>query len=155
MTPKKKDPEPKASDTSTSWLAFLRMEMSMLEEKDLVEPSSNGDEEVEEGESYVGEMPMECRKLWTLFCMKEEQSTRMIVDARYARGDVAKKEEMHMNAYEVRTKAEMCKDLMYLNLKDQFKLWSPHLSIGIRAGWKVVTFRTKMRDNPIIKMLGL
>jgi hypothetical protein len=71
----------------------------------------------------------------------EEQATRMLVDARYTREGSEEKERMVSKSFELTVKSGLLRDMLWTNIKDQFDCWAPHLYVGIRKGYVVVTGR--------------
>lgn len=142
----------KIKDEESSWLSMLRMELSLIDESSLIEPGlEEDDDEEKDNETDLGVATMEVRRLWTYFCRLEEKSTRAIVDAKYDHTSVASREEKLKTAAELRAKAEMARSILFLNIRDQYGIWNPHLGVGLRRGWRIVSFKSK--SNPLLDLL--
>jgi len=120
----------------TTWLAMLKDSLSMIDESELYNPDNDVDESVD---TVLGTAPLEERRMLTYAERLEEQATRMLVDARYSREGSEEKEKMVRKAFELTAKSSLLRDMMWANLKDQFDCWAPHLYIGLRKDFVVVT----------------
>lgn len=134
-----------------SWLSMLKIELQFIEPDQMIEPESTTEEDEREGEHILGDATLETKKLWTYFCTLEERSTRAFIDAKYTKHDPDNREALMKKAAELKAKAEMARQILFLNLRDQFGIWNPNLGIGIRKGWKVVSF--KSASNPLLDLL--
>ena len=123
---------------SSSWLTFLKDELAMIGPEDLIEPTES-EPDTENGETLVGVASLEIQKLLTYVEKLEEASTRNIVDARFTRKGVDAREALTMRSYEMATKAEAARQLLFVLLRDEFDLWNPMISVGIRKGFQIVT----------------
>lgn len=124
----------------SSWLSMLKMELAMISTDQILDPETEF--ESEENETFVGTATLEIRKMWTYFLHLEEKATRLLVDARFSK-KVAERETLLKHSYELKAKAELVHSILFLSLRDMFSIWNPTLGLGIRAGWKVVTFKSK------------
>lgn len=137
-----------------SWFSMLKMELSLIDEDDLIEPGlqeDDDDEDDNDNETELGVASLETKQLWTYFCRLEEKATRALVEARYDRSSVDSREETQKRAAEMKAKAEMARSILFLNLRDQYKIWNPYLGVGLRRGWKIVSFKSK--SNPLLDLL--
>jgi hypothetical protein len=134
----------------SSWLSMLKIELQFIDPSQLIEPDGDLDDR-DSSEHELGDASLENKKLWTYFATLEEKATRMLTDARYLRGDIDKRVELVAKASEMRAKAEMARGILFLNLRDKYKIWNPTLGVGIRKGWKVVSF--KSNSNPLLDLL--
>lgn len=141
----------KVDKGESSWLGMLKMELSLIGDEELIEPESGGDDESEKDETFLGEATMEIRKLWTYFSTLEEKATRTLIEAKYCR-NVDKRENFLKKASEMKAKAEMARSILFLTIRDQHEIWNPHLGVGIRSGWRVVSF--KSASNPLLDLLS-
>jgi hypothetical protein len=141
----------RTKDEESSWLSMLKMELSLIDEEHIIEPGMEEDDDPEENETELGIATMEIRRLWTYFCNLEEKATRAIVDAKYDRTTVSSREEKLKKAAEMRAKAEMARSILFLNIRDQHGIWNPHLGVGLRRGWRIVSFKSK--SNPLLDLL--
>jgi hypothetical protein len=133
-----------------SWLSMLKMELSLIDNSDLKEPKLELGEDDNKDETIVGTASLEARKLWTYSLAMEEKATRSLVDAKYEES-VDKREALMKIAAETRAKSDMAHSILFLSLRDQFGIWNPTLGVGIRSGWKVVSFKSK--SNPLLDLL--
>lgn len=123
-----------------TWLSMLKDSLSLIGESDLINPDGEVDEQ---SETILGVAPLEDQKLFTYAEKLEEQATRMIVDARFCREGTDEKEKMARKSYELTLKSGLCRDMLWTNLKDEFDCWAPHLYIGLRKDFVVVSGRRK------------
>lgn len=132
---------------SANWFAMLREELAMIDEHDIIDPAGDSDADVEHGESILGVASLEIQKIMTYVEKMEEASTRTIVDARFTRGDIENREALAVRSYEMATKAEAARQIAWIMLRDEFDLWVPNKSIGIRKGFVVVAKNRGKRDD--------
>jgi len=142
----------KKTEHESSWLTMIKMELSLIDPAELIEPETDGDDDPEFKDAHsLGEASMEVRKLWTYYTTLEEKATRTLIDAKYARSDVDKREQMLKKAAEMKAKAEMARSILFLSLRDQHSIWNPNLGVAVLKGWKVVSFKSK--SNPLLDLL--
>ena len=120
----------------STWLKLLPLELSGIDEPDLVEPGYT----LGRNDNPVGEMSDMVKRLFTLGQLLEKDANQANLDARFCT-DRRKKVELQTRANEFITKATVIKELMWISIKDEFGLWN--MNVGVRAGFKVVT----MPDN--------
>ena len=123
----------------STWLQLLPLELSGIDE--LVEPSYP----VEENECQVGIMSNMSRRLFTLGQALEKEANQANLDAKYCI-DKVKKAELQSKAHEFMIKANVIKELMLIDIKDDYGLWSEH--VGVRMGFKVVTISVNKDNMP-------
>ena len=124
--------------SQTTWLAMLNDSLSMISEDELLQPDGEIDEATE---TVLGVAPLIEQRRFTYAEKLEEQATRMIVDARFTREGSDEKEKMVRKSFELTMKSSLLRDMLWTNLKDQFDCWAPHLYIGLRKDYVVVTGR--------------
>jgi hypothetical protein len=124
---------------SANWFAMLREELAMIGPEDLIDPAGDSDADVDHGETILGVASMDIQKLMTYVEKMEEASTRTIVDARFTRDSRETQENLAIKSFEMATKADAARAIVGILLRDEFDLWVPNKSIGIRKGFVVVT----------------
>jgi hypothetical protein len=119
-----------------TWHSMLKDELQMIDSSEVYNPDGEVDENAE---TVLGTAPVEDQKLFTYAEKLEERATRMLVDARYTREGSEEKERLVRKSFEMTMKSGIVRDILWANLKDEFDCWAPHLYIGIRKDWVVVS----------------
>lgn len=122
-----------SSDDRGTWFNMLKIELSMIDDGDLVDPGA----EPAPHEAMVGVATELDKRLFTYAEKTEEKSTRTLVDARFCR-DEEEQRRLFNRAYELSIKADIAKNLLWCNLKDEFNLWDSALYVGLRRDFVVV-----------------
>ena len=123
---------------ATSWFAMLREELAMIGTDELIDPAGDSDADTEHGETILGVASLEIQKMLTYSEKMEEAATRTIVDARFTRDGKESQEGLAIKSFEMATKAQAARSIVGIMLRDEFDLWVPNKSIGIRKGFVVV-----------------
>ncbi len=115
-----------------SWLRLLAMELDCI--GNIVEP----DREVDGNDSVVGEMSEHVRKLYTLGKGLTQEAAQNALDCHFCT-DKVRKLELEVKAAEYLAKAETLREIMWIELFEEFGLWGK--DIGVRTGFKVVLIK--------------
>ena len=124
----------------STWLKLLPLELSGMDKVEIIEPEYP----VGKNDHLVGEMSDMTRRLFTLGRLLEKDANQSKLDAQYC-PDKARKAELQSRANEFMVKSNIIKELMWVGIKDEFGLWN--ISIGVRAGFKVVTMPDSQNDD--------
>ena len=126
------------------WYKLLSMELGQIDT--YVDPGM----EVKERERVVGLMSDEVKKLYTLAQNLEKSAVEDLVRARYTSNEQEQNEAL-LKAAELKEKSETVREIMWITIKDELKLWGE--GIGIRKGFRIVIM--PQRDVPdFLKFLG-
>lgn len=125
-----------APQIRTTWHSMLKEELGMIDQTDLINPDAEVDNTLE---TVLGVAPVEDQSLFTYAEKLEEKATRILVDARYTREGLAEKERLVRKSFEMTLKSGIVRDILWANLKDEFDCWAPHLYIGLRKDFLVVS----------------
>ena len=126
----------------STWLKLLPLEISEVDE--LIEPI----DEIKEGETVVGVVSDELKKLWTL-CKAGRKSAEIFeVEQRYAPSP----SQDRAKSTELLSKARAMEMIFWIGAFDELHMWGHPEQYALRMGWKVVEF--KMSDSPFKFFLG-
>ncbi len=114
----------------SSWLKLLPLEMQDV--VDLVEPT----EELKEGETVVGVISEDLRKVYTLWQTMEKQSEILAVEIKYTK----ESDQNRAKLFEMKTKAKGLEMIFWIGAMDELGLWGHVEQRGIRTGWKIVEY---------------
>jgi hypothetical protein len=124
------------SKVRATWHSMLKEELSLIDEHDLINPDAEVDDQ---HETVVGVAPIEDQKMYTYAERLEEKATRILVDARFTRDGSTERERLTRKSFEMTIKSQIVRDILWANLKDEFDLWAPHLYVGLRKDFVVVS----------------
>ncbi|HLD06276.1 MAG TPA: hypothetical protein VJC16_01955 [Candidatus Nanoarchaeia archaeon] len=136
-----------------TWLDVLRTELSNIEPGTVAEP----EDEVGAKDTVVGDVPDELKQIrglalrWKTDCLFE------LTDAlkRKLTGNQEEAERAFTKSSELSLKADTLMQIFWTSLKDALGLWEKD-AIGIRKGWKVVSFENEEKpDMPRIILGGI
>jgi len=127
----------------STWLKFLPIEIKEVDT--LIEPA----EEVKEGDTVVGELSDDLKKLWTLSKAVKKAAELLAVEVRYTPSACP---EEHGRVSEQATKARCLEMIFWISVLDELQMWGHPEAYALRAGWKVVEFK-QPETNPF-KFLG-
>ncbi len=135
-----------------NFLHTVGMELEQLDvtklSKELAEPQFPV--EKQNGEKIVGEVEEDTRKLWILYTVWAKLSMETVVEARFC-GNKKQSAELLNRAVSLGKKSELLSEIFWASVKDALDLWGHNGSVGIRAGWKVVT--TNPEEPPFLASL--
>ncbi|MBI4215254.1 MAG: hypothetical protein HY602_00835 [Parcubacteria group bacterium] len=119
-----------------NWLEALQLELDFIEDAHLVEPEG----EVEANEKIVGEASAVSRKLFTFARKLEAEANRFFAEA-ISSPKKDDRQKAQTGYVRLKTKSDVVRAIFWLQIKDELDLWGDDGDvIGIRAGWKVVSF---------------
>lgn len=127
-----------AKTSRTTWFSLLREELTLIDDKDCVDPHGEVDEQVE---VVHGIASLEERRLFTYALRLEEMSARLMVDARFCRGGQEERQRLLARAYEADVKAKVVREVLWADVMDEFGCWAPDRYVGLRSGFTVVSGR--------------
>ena len=115
----------------STWLKLLPLELK--EVKHLTEPV----EEVKEGETVVGTISEDLKKLYTFFKTLEKEANLMEVELKYIKATP----EQFGKLAEKKNKAGILRGIFTIGIYDELGLWSHPEPADIRSGWRVVEYK--------------
>jgi hypothetical protein len=106
---------------------------------------------VEQNETVLGDCPESCRKMFALsrYCAREQE--RAGVELKYITGEDTALLAMHSMNHE---KSSILKEIVWASLAHHFQTWGMRKVLGLRTGWKVVTYEDTT-GNPIEKLIKM
>jgi len=124
-----------------AFLDYLNSEVSFLDEKKIINQAAP----VEEGDTVVGSVPISLRKMHTVGMLLEKAVDERVLQMKYAPTEDVFNENSSFSTelHELKDKSEMIRSLFWVCIKEEFNLWKPGVSIGIRKDWQLVTFKGK------------
>lgn len=125
-----------ANERST-WLKLLFIQLSNLEDKDIVEPIK----ELESSEPVLGQMSELAKKLWTLKWWAQKDGSQASVDAHFASSS-EQRVELMAKARELEFKSQAIDEIMWVTIREDIGNWQD--SLGVRSGFVVI----KMQPPP-------
>ena len=125
----------------SEWLKLLPLELSEMEQSEILEPMHP----MAKNDHQIGEMSDMSKRLFTLAQLLEKAGSQSKLDAQYC-NDKMERLELMARTNEFLSKAETIRALMWIGIKDEFKLWNA--GIGVRVGFKVVTQPEDENDMP-------
>ena len=125
----------------TTWLNFLPIEIQDVEK--LMEPT----DEVKEGETIVGILSDNLKKLWTLSRSVKKSAELLSIELKYKQADVESAGEVS----ESLTKARALELIFWVEVFDELKMWGHPDQPGLRAGWQVVEYK---RESTFPQLFG-
>ena len=133
----------------STWLKLLTLELDSINESDIIEPVCTPQKD----DHPVGEMSDAARRLFTLARLLEKDAKQCQLDANFC-GDKTIRLELEARGYELAAKSEATQALMWISIRDEFKVW--HESVGVRSSFKVVVSPNADNDIPpfLKKLLG-
>jgi hypothetical protein len=132
----------------STWIKLLPLELDSIKAADYIEPEW----EMESKDRVVGEMSQTARQLFTLSRMLEREADQLTVAHKYC-ASKSMKSELEGKIDQYKAKSQLLKGAVWISLKDEHKLWGEN--VGIRAGFKVVTFEdANSSDNPWGRLFG-
>ena len=115
-----------------TWLKLLPLEIQDVQ--DLIEPTV----EVKEGETIVGVVSDELKKLYTYWKGLKKSGDLQIVELEYKKAT----DQEHGKIAELKTKARALEMLFWVGVCDELHLWGhTEMLPGIRIGWQVVEYK--------------
>lgn len=127
-----------------TWISLLPLDLDNITPEQIIEPT----DELSPGDEEIGIMPETSRKLFTFGRMMERDSGLRQLDARLT-NDQNTRAGLLSKAFELGTKCNLIRDLMWIDIRDELHLWH-YTDIGIRRGFKVV----HSKSNPVLRMFG-
>ena len=113
-----------------NWLKFLPIEISDVEE--VKEPTLA----IQDGEIEHGEVPLELRKLWSLYKATSRQLEFLKVEQKFEAKDSRKGE-----IAELSFKSTAMNIIFWIQINDELMLWATGGQMDVREGWKIVTLK--------------
>ncbi len=120
----------------STWLKLLPLEMQEVDE--LIEPI----DEIREGETVIGAVSDELKKLWTLCKAGRKAAELLEVELRYT----PTPSEERARVTELMAKARAMEMIFWIGILDELQLWGHSEQCALRVGWQVVEF--KMPETP-------
>lgn len=114
-----------------TWFKLLPLELQEVSE--LLEPT----EEVERGETVIGVVSEELKKLYTLWQSLRKSAELLEIELKYRKSTNAELGKIS----ELRAKARALGYLFWIGACDELQLWGNPGQSGVRAGWQVVEFK--------------
>lgn len=114
-------------------LDILRIELENLDNEKIDECLLA---DIEPSDHDVGEISVELRKYFILSRQFTHGAARMFLEVQLAQNQQTQ-EEAASKCLELETKAKLLREIFWISLKDEHRLWNKE-SIGIRRGWRVV-----------------
>ena len=115
----------------SAWLKFLPFEIKEVNK--LIEPI----EEVKEGETVVGTISDELKKIWTLHQSLKKSGELMQIDIKYNKAS----SEVMGNISELMSKARGLEVIFWIGAHDELHLWDNFDLLGLRVGWQVISYK--------------
>ena len=115
----------------STWLKMLPLELS--EVTHLTEPV----EEVKEGETIIGTISEDLKKLYTFFKAIEKEANLLEVELRYTKATP----EQFGKLAEKKNKAKILQGIFIIGIYDELGLWSHPELADVRSGWRVVEYK--------------
>lgn len=130
-----------------TFLGLLSLELDSLNQNDFYEPEA----ELQTDDQIVGDLSEGLIRLFTLWRLTDKQVAAKIMEAKFEHLSVEGVEETIIKVRELNNKAELLRDLFWIEVKDEYHLWDKD-NIGVRKGRKVVWFK---ESGPKIFGIGL
>lgn len=118
----------------STWIKLLPLEINEIKPDDYIEPAFP----LEKRDHEVGAMTDELKKLYTLWRLVEKEAAQTYIEFKYSK---THDDSILMKSVELRDKSEILKELFWVSLKDEFKLWAK--DVGVRKGYIVVWFENE------------
>jgi len=138
----------KKQSSGTSWFKLLQMELQMADVASVYIPI-----EIQPQDDVLGTASEESQRLYAYTTHLEEQATRVLVEARYER-DETKKEELTRQGIEMRSKMSFLDHLLVMQLREEFGIWKPDVTIAIRKDFQVVAVKGQDSFADFLRRLG-
>lgn len=122
----------------STWLRLLPLEIADVQ--DLIEPIGP----IKEGETIVGVVSDNLRKVWTLYNSLKKSAELLTVELRYAPAST----EGRGRASELTAKARALELLFWIGVIDELEIWGHPEQCGLRVGWQVVEFKQQVMQFP-------
>ncbi|MGD0576527.1 MAG: hypothetical protein ABSA74_00420 [Candidatus Staskawiczbacteria bacterium] len=129
-----------------TWLDVLRDELAKLDPASFAEPRGG----VEDGETVVGVVGEEFRRIHELATNYERMAAEKAIQGRYARDDESREFNGEL-ACKFAKKSNMLYEIFWISVKDELDLWDKP-ALGVRKGWNIVWFSPPRR--PHLEILG-
>lgn len=126
----------------STWLKLLPLEIKDV--NDLMEPT----EEIREGETVVGVVSDELKKIWTLFRSLKKSADMLHVEMQYSKASTEERGKL----VELMAKARALEMIFWIGALDELQLWGHQEQCAMRVGWQVVEF--KEPDFPLKFLFG-
>ena len=115
----------------SSWLGMLPLELEEVKELAVL------GQEAQEGETEVGEVSDNLRKIYTLSQGMKKQADFLAVEARYKQPTSEEKARISELVY----KAAALDAIFKIGIHDELGIWGHEGKCGVRSGWKVVIIK--------------
>jgi len=122
-----------------TWLNLLPLEIQGIEE--LLEPI----DEVKEGETIVGVISDDLKRLWTLFKSIRKSADLLSIEVKYRQASAQETGKIS----ELLSKARALELIFWIGVIDEFQIWGHAETPGLRRGWQVVEYK-----QPTASFLG-
>jgi len=122
-----------------TWLNLLPLEIQGIEE--LLEPI----DEVKEGETIVGVISDDLKRLWTLFKSIRKSADLLSIEVKYRQADA----EATGKVSELLSKGRALEMIFWIGVIDEFQIWGHAETPGLRIGWQLVEYK-----QPTASFLG-
>jgi len=122
----------------STWLKLLPLELEGIDE--LIEPI----DEVKEGETIVGVVSDDLKKLWTLFRSIRKSADLLSIEVKYRQAGA----EENGKISELLSKARALELIFWIGVFDELQLWGHPDQPGLRIGWQVVEFKQSKTQFP-------
>ena len=93
------------------------------------------------------------KKLYSLAMQCDRQAEELVIQIRYSGADERSSMQMLAKIKELKTKAELIREIFWASIKDSFGLWDKD-SIGVRRGWVVVWNEPDSNIRRLIDFFG-
>ena len=123
----------------STWFKLLPLDLQDV--KELVEPI----DEIKEGETVVGTVSEDLKKLWTLSRAGKKAAELLAVELSYTPPGATPE---RAKASEQVSKARIMEMLFWIGVMDELQLWGHPEQCGLRVGWQVVEFKPAPASCP-------
>jgi len=122
----------------STWFKLLPLDIEDVDE--LIEPI----DEIKEGETVVGAVSDDLKKLWTLCKAGRKAAELLEVELRYTPAPAQERARVA----ELISKARVMEMLFWIGVIDELQLWGHPEQCGLRVDWQVVEFKAPEMPFP-------
>lgn len=136
------------ADQETSWCSTLfSLELSHIEEKDIIEPYSK----VESHEQILGLMTKEDKKLYTYSARLKSEGVKLKADL-YLQSTKENKEQIENQMIEYLYLTNCVSQILWTDIRKRLNFWSA--GIGVRSGFQIVTWEGERSIKNILDLFN-